>query len=246
MEENKYKQNFWTLATAVALIAMLAIYTLCFTVQAGTVGVVKTLGGISKVETKPNIYFKAPWPIQSVVPVDTRTRLLLIKGKEELTADEFNLISELTVGWDVSDPALFVTRLENSEAKAEELLRSRITDARMRTTHSIRLGDIISTKPDQPKNFASFEKQILDIVQASLPQDKEDKNNYGINVRYVRVKRLAFPANVTEAIFETMKKERKRLSDKYLVEGENDAKIIVQNAERERDQKLAEAEAQAI
>ena len=42
------KKNNWTLIVAGLLVAALAIYTVCFTVQAGTVGVVYTLGAITE------------------------------------------------------------------------------------------------------------------------------------------------------------------------------------------------------
>lgn len=93
MTTDLLKKNLWTLVTAVALVATLLIYTICFTVQAGTVGVVKTFGAISRIKEDAGFALKAPWPFQSVVVVDTRLRLLDSPGVEELTRDEFNLIA---------------------------------------------------------------------------------------------------------------------------------------------------------
>ena len=50
------KKNVWTMSVAGALLVVLAIYTVCFTVQAGTAGAVYSLGAITAVKEKPGFY----------------------------------------------------------------------------------------------------------------------------------------------------------------------------------------------
>ncbi len=246
MTTDLLKKNLWTLVTAVALVATLLIYTICFTVQAGTVGVVKTFGAISRIKEDAGFALKAPWPFQSVVVVDTRLRLLDSPGVEELTRDEFNLIAEVSVGWRVSDAKLFLTRLGNSERKAEDLIASRVTDARKRMINQTNLSSLISTEPGQRGNFIGFEEGIENLVSESLPQEEDSRQNYGVAIEFVRVKRLGFPTNVSQSILDLMTKERNRLSDESRAQGDNLAKTIKDEAEAKRKEMLAEADSKAI
>lgn len=245
MQTQLTNKNIWTLATATTLVAVLVLYTICFTVQAGTAGVLRTFGAVERVEIKPGLNLKWPWPIQSVTNVDTRTRLLSVSGTEELTLDQFNLIAELSVAWRVSNPGRFLTRLENSEARAESLIRSRVLNARKNSVNTIRMSDIINTDPDQANRFSTFEQSISDAVKASLTQD-DGKDDYGIEVQFVKIRRLAFPSKVSQSVLNLMVKERKRISEDYRSQGDNQATIIRDNAERQRKEILADAEAQAI
>ncbi len=232
-------KNFWTILTAGALLVILALYAVLFTVSAGTVKVVRTWGAISRVADRPGLYAKWPWPIQSVTEVDVRTRVLDVLGNELLTKDEFNVIAAVTVGWHISDPTKFWTTFQGSEKSAADNLRSRVADARKQVLNDTRLMDIVSTQPEQPKNYAALETNLRQTLQNGLPAD------YGLAVDSLLVKSLAFPADVTEKVGARMVKERERKSEEFKTQGENQAKQIKANAELKRQQILAEAEAEA-
>lgn len=247
MAGSSHPKNTWTLLTATALVAVLVLYMISFTVEAGSVGVKRTFGQVTAVRSTPGFGFKAPWPIQSVTNIDTRTRVLLVAGSEELTVDQFNLIAEVAVGWRVRTEGAgqYLTRLENSESRAESLIRSRVANARKNAINTIRLADIISTDAQQQERFNQFENGLRDEVRTSFSSDG-GKDDYGIEVMFVKVRRLAFPEKVSQSILDLMVRERKRISEDYRSQGENEAKMIEDNAERQRQEILADAEARAI
>ena len=71
------------------------------------------------------------------------------------------------------------------------------------------------------------------------------KEKFGLEVKSLGIKRLGFPESVTQKVFERMKEERQRLVKQFEGEGDRDATKIRSTAERERSEKLADAEAAA-
>lgn len=234
-----------TIATALLLTIAMILYSSTYTVSVGRLVVVKNLGAIGSIDSDPGLYSKWPWPFQSAVVIDTRSRVLTLPGNEVLTKDKFNLIAAVSVGWRVrSDEASvrqYLKSLQGSPEAAQEKIASRAKSVRKRVLNKIALADIISTDKSQSENFLRFEKTMKDTLQKGL-----DEAGYGIHIDFLYVESLKFPKDVTTKVFERMIKERERVSARYLAEGKNKAKIISDNAETEKDKKLADAEAKAI
>jgi len=234
------KRNRWTIAVAALIVVMLLLYTFCFTVQANTVAVVKTLGQITSVRTEAGLYGKWPWPIQSVQTIDARERQLSVIGKEIPTRDEKNIIVTVVAAWKVTDAEKFVTRLGDDKS-AETKLSSRIEDARSRVIKTVNLGDIITVDPKQAENFNAFHNSLLKSIRDGL-QDAD----YGIDVTHLWIPSIAFPPSVTEKVFARMTQERKRKSEKTIKEGKNEANMIRNQAQLQQAKMLANANADAI
>ena len=88
--------------------------------------------------------------------------------------------------------------------------------------------------------FNDIESQILTAAQTELA-----KNNYGISLEFLGLKKLGLPTGVTEAVFERMKSERTKLISKAQFEGEGEATKIKSAAERQAADVLANAQAAA-
>ena len=202
------RDRVWTLLVSAALLTLLALYSICFVVQAGTVAVLKTFGAITAVIDKPGLYWKWIYPIQTVVIIDKRTRVHDQPGAEVQTQDKFNILVNLAVGWHISDERTFVSRFA-SEEEAVRALRPRIDDARMQAINSIRLSDIVSADAEQAMRFAAFEHRIAEALQLSLA---DPKAGFGVTVDFVKVRSIAFPDSVSQKVFERMSKERQILS----------------------------------
>ena len=241
----KRSSNLPSILTGALLLVGLGLYSCVTTVPAGQVAVLKKLGAIDRVVDAPGLYLRWPWPFASVVPVDTRTRVLEVAGFEVLTADKFNVIVTVSVGWRVdAEPAQvrrFFKTLKGSVEEAEEKLSSRVKSARKEVINSTSLADLVSSAPEQRARFAAFEERMKALTQGSL-----DEAGAGLRVDFLCVQNLKFPSSVTEKVFERMRKERERVSESYLAEGRSRAKAIRDAAENARDALLADAEAEAI
>jgi membrane protease subunit HflC len=69
--------------------------------------------------------------------------------------------------------------------------------------------------------------------------------DYGIEVKTVGIKQLKVSEAVTKKVFDRMKSERKRRTQKILAEGQADADSIRTEANKQRNVLLAAAEARA-
>ena len=237
------RKNVWTILVAILLLAILGLYTIAFTVPAGQWGVVRTLGAIdpeSGIKKDPGLYFKAPWPFQTQQLIDQRLRFFDDPGQEVLTRDMFNLYASLVVGWKVTDPNLYLNKLQN-EATAEQNIRTRILNARENAIKSMDLGNLISTDPAQSENFNRFESMMFDNLRASL-----DEANFGVQVEFLKVKTLRFPKVATETIQRRMAAERRKEAATHKAEGESEASKRRTDAEAEANRQLADAQGAAI
>ncbi len=68
---------------------------------------------------------------------------------------------------------------------------------------------------------------------------------FGISVMDVRIKRVDLPEEVQASVFARMKAERERIAKRYRAEGEEQAREIRANANKEKEIILAEAYRQA-
>lgn len=238
---NEARKNIWTIVVASILAIVLLVYLFSYQVPSNYVGVVFTLGKFSTVDSAPGLKAKWPAPVQTVKLLDTRVRLFDTKKQEALTRDKNNVIITISTGWRIIDPKKFVERLKTVES-AEKMLESRVDSARNKALGEFYLHELINANTTfQQKKFAEFEQRIQELLNADLITSAD----WGVEITYLAVKQLAFPADVTEKVFARMIEERSEESKRYRAEGESKAKEIVSSAEAESQKILAEANAQA-
>lgn len=238
-------RNFWTMAVAAGLVAALGVYTICFTVREGTVGVVYRLGKIDRAIDQPGLRFKYPWPFEAAQEVDNRVRVLRVEGKETSTGDaENNVLITISVGWRIrpGQVADFLSRVVSAE-NAELMLQNRVADARQNVIQRIRLNDIVSSDAAQGERYAKFEDDLRDELQRGLDADKA---RFGIEIAFLKVPAIKFPTKVTEKVNDRMIKERERISKDLIAQGNNNAELIRNQAKLYRDEMLKKAEGEAI
>src|SRR5690606_2649376 len=103
-------------------------------------------------------------------------------------------------------------------------LRSRVRNDQKTVISSYGFNNLVSNRPDELR-FDRIERELLTQVQ------QKARDEYGIEVTSVRIDKLALPSQVTEAVFNAMKKERQAEADKYTSEGESTAERIKKEAE---------------
>jgi membrane protease subunit HflC len=239
------KKIFLTLVVAAALVVGLFLYTVCFTVQAGTSSAVYTLGAITAVRDEPGFYLKWPWPFQSVETVDTRVRMLEVPGKEQQTSDQYSVIASVSVGWRVrnsqKDVVNFLTKMKNEE-EARKNIMNRVFGARQSLITETKLTDIVSTESSQREAYEKFEARLQEKVQRELDAAAAD---YGIEIALLKIKSIALPEEVTQKVTSRMVDERGRISQRLRSDGENEAEKIRNQAKLEREILLSQAEESA-
>jgi membrane protease subunit HflC len=125
-----------------------------------------------------------------------------------------------------------VTRLEDALSGLARSAYSGVVG-----THSF--SDFISTDEKQLK-FGQIEQEIL----ARIQKDVQDKG-YGVEVKFVGIKRIGLPESVTKLVFERMQAERQLQVRRIEAEGQREASDIRSAANLASAKVLTEADAEA-
>ncbi|MDQ6632993.1 MAG: protease modulator HflC [Verrucomicrobiota bacterium] len=235
------KRNPLTILIGALLFVVFVLLLFVFQVRKSEVAVITTFGKPTGEYTQPGAYFKWPWPIQKVHKLDQRIQNFEDRFDETLTPDGYNLIVMTYVGWKISEPKLFFPKFASgSVSEAEKSLEALVRSAKYETVGSHPFSDFISTD-EKALKFVEIENEILKKVQ-----DQVKVNNYGIEIKFLGIKKLGLPEAVTQNVFERMKNERQGLVSKIQFQGEEEASKIKSAADRDSAKLLNEAEAKAI
>ena len=214
------------------LLGILAVAT-TFRVPERHAAIVTRFGQPVRTVTEPGLHFKWPWPVDSAVTVDQRTRLLDTRHTEMLTRDKKNVILLSYATWRVEDPLAYhraVGTLESGDQKVDGL----VTNAQIGVLGRYDLTALVSTD-EQARRVDDVERDILQAVQEVARRD------YGIAVDEVGLRRVSFPQTNVAQVFEQMRTERKRFAAQYRAEGRREAARIRSEADLEKAEILADA-----
>jgi membrane protease subunit HflC len=237
------KRNSLTLIIGALLVLVFGALLFSFQVRQTEIALVTTFGKPTRSintdpeKPEPGWRFKLPWPIQRVQKFDKRTQNLESKFEETITADKINVIVTVYAGWAINDPTLFRERFGDSKERAAAALESIVRQANNAVFGQHPFANLISTDPKEMK-LPEIEGEILSRVQPAAKA-------YGLDVRFLGIKRLGLPESITQKIFERMKQERQRFVQRLNAEGDALATNILTAALRERDETLAKAEGKA-
>jgi membrane protease subunit HflC len=234
------KRNLLTIITGAVLLIIFGLLLFTFQVRKSEVAVVTTFGKPTRPVTDPGIYFKWPWPVQKVHKLDQRIQNFEDRFEEVFTPDGYTLLANVYVGWKISDPTLFFPKFSGgSVAEAEKALEAIVRSAKNEAVGNHPFSHFISTDPKQLQ-FAKIEEEMLKEIQQQVAVNK-----YGVEIKFLGIKKLGLPENVTQNVFERMKSERQVLVSQIENEGKEQSEKIRSAAERDAAKTVAAAEAEA-
>lgn len=238
------KRNLLTVIVGAVLVLIFVLLLFTFQVRKSEDVVVSTFLKPTANHDEPGLYFKWPWPIQSINRYDQRIQNFDDKFSESYTADSITLLSSVYVGWKISDASVFIQKfpgdpqslaIPNAQNQLERMVRT----AKLGVIGKYQLSNFVNADPKQLK-FDQIEQQIESAVQAEL-----STNNYGIEVEFLGFKKIGLPETVTTAVFDRMKAERMQIINRLQATGDSDAMDIKSKADREASVMLANAQAEA-
>jgi membrane protease subunit HflC len=216
-----------TIVGAAVLLLVFVFYMCSFQVRSTEIAVLKTFGKFDEndIKTEPQLYGKLPWPIESVVITDNRTRVLKDTYEETPTRDSQNLMVTTYTCWriDKDNPYKFHIANSSSEEKAEEKLRNLVQAQKKIVIAQHDLSDLVNTDPTKFK-YDQIEQELMERTVAIA------RDEYGIDIQAMGIRRLSFPKSVSEKIFDRMKAHEQSKAAKYETEGEAEAQAIVAEA----------------
>ena len=220
------KRNSLTVLVGALLVVIFGFLLFTFQVRQTETALVTTFDRPTRFVTEPGFKLKWPPPIQRVYKFDKRVQTFDQEDKlvQMLTSDALNLDVQVYAGWSITNANLFFSSFPAGKPEAAlPTLESIIQGAKSQVIGSHPFSQFVSTDTNELK-FTQIEREILERVQATAPK-------YGIDVRFIGIKKLALPESVTQKVFERMQKERQRKVLNLQALGESVAKEIRSSAE---------------
>jgi membrane protease subunit HflC len=219
-------------AVALIVTGLILVVSAPYVVDATQCGVRTRFGRPVEVIQDPGLHFKVPL-IDDITRLDARLLYFDPPTAEFLTEDKKNVVISPFVVWRIQDPLRFVQKLytrENAEARIADLVASEVGTVLGRLPFS----QLVSAAEGEA-HLGEACRAVSDKVRARGAED------YGVNVVEVGIKRLAFPDQNREAVYNRMRAERERMARRFRSEGEEEATKIRAEADKERARLLAEA-----
>jgi membrane protease subunit HflC len=234
------KKNAITIIIAAILLVIFVLLLFTFQVRQSEVVVVSRFLEPKRTINEPGLYLKWPWPIDSINRFDQRVQTFEDKFSETYLADNSIMLASVYVGWRISDAKAFFPKFPGGSAvDAQRQLETMLRSAKLESMGRHNLADFVNSDPSKLK-FDEIEKEIQDSVQAQLA-----KNNYGITIEFLGIKRIGLPESVTQSVFDRMKAERTKYITDAQSQGEAQAAKIKSAAERKAADLVADATADA-
>lgn len=218
---------------AVAAIVVFLMSSMLFIVRERDYALLFALGEVREVISEPGLYFKLPPPFQNVVYLDKRLLTIDDNDAERIqTSEKKNLLIDTYVKWRIADPRLYYVTFGGNERASEARLSAIIRDALNAAVNRRMVNEVLSRERDV------IMTEIRDAVaQTAL--------SVGVEVVDVRLKRIDFVAEISESVYRRMEAERTRVANEQRAIGAAESERIRANAERQRDEIVATAYAQA-
>ena len=212
-----------------ALIVLMLASSMLFIVDQRQFAVIYALGEIKEVVTEPGLKFKLPPPLQNYVLLDRRVQTLdSPESRPIFTAEKKSLVIDWLVKWRISDPRQFI-RNSGSDLRNVENRLSPVVQAAFNEE---------VTKRTVLAVLATEREKVMNDVRKRLD---EEAKQFGIEIVDVRIKRVDFAANITDAVYRRMESERKRVANELRATGGADGEKIRADADRQREVIVAEA-----
>lgn len=222
--------------------------------------IILRFGEVVKTKLSPGLDVKVPF-VDTVVRLDKRILRIDAPPVSMPDQDKENLVIDIYARYRIHDPVQFRKTLQ-TESNARSRLGDIVTST-LRDRVALRdRTDIIGARPvvdDQGNPVVDDEglplvegqetrTQILDEVLSEVQRitgdnpDTAQREDFGIEMIDVRIKRADFPEAVTASIYTRMRAERNRIAAGFRAEGEEEDRKIRAATDRERDVILAVAE----
>ncbi|MBC8209872.1 MAG: protease modulator HflC [Gammaproteobacteria bacterium] len=185
------------------------------------------LGEIVESVTSPGLYWKIP-VIHNIRRFDSRVLTLDTPSERFLTSEKKNVIVDSFVKWRISSPRDYYTSTQGDERIAVSRIVSILNDEMKGQFGSKTLNEVISGERSA-------------IMQAVNENAGKKTRSLGVELVDVRIKKVELPENVSNSVFQRMIKERATVAKAFRSAGEEQAKGIRANADRQRTEVLAEA-----
>ena len=230
-------RKYWKLITALALAlaALLIVLTNVYIVKENEYRVVRQFGEVVKIQEEPGIQMKIPF-IQSVTTLPKNQMTYDVSEAEINTKDKKRIIIDNYAVWKVVKPIDLISNagtIINAESRMEEFIYSVVRTELGQMNYDEIINDENSSRGSLNDNVTTQVNELL------------EKDQYGIQVVDVRMKRTDLPAENEQSVYTRMISERDSTAQDYLSQGDARKREIEAQADREAQEVIATARKEA-
>lgn len=222
---------------ALILLVVIVYFGFTCTVREGECAVVLRFGAPRAEISEPGLYFKLPWPFESVYSYDNRLQHCESTSLEITTKDNRNIILQSYALWSVKDPLTFHNTIGSAD-KVETYINDQIFNATNSVMGSYELTGLVSLDAEQIKTD-EIQAKIFKMVKQTC------EKNYGITIKDVSILRISLPDTNLETVFEQMRAARQKDIDAILANAKAEANILSSKTDEEYSQIIADAQKEA-
>ena len=223
--------NRQMLGFAVIGFALITILNSMFVVDLRERALVRQFGEIKGTVFEPGLHFKLPL-VQDVLKFDGRMLTLDNQTENFLTLEKKNVKVDFFVKWRIADTGQYYQSTGGDESVAMDRLAASINRGLRDQFASRTIQQALSSARGEVTKAL---EQTVQEVQATL----------GITIVDVRVKRIDFPDDVRDKVYDRMRAERTRVASEWRAKGHEQAEKIKAEADRQATVMVADAYGEA-
>jgi membrane protease subunit HflC len=220
------KKRFVILLGFIVVLTVLA-YNSLFFVEQRVQSLILQFGEPIRVIKEPGLNFKIPLA-QNIVKFDKRILLFDNSAEEIIAADKKRLIVDAFVRYKIIDPLKFYQTVR-FEAALNNRLGSVVNNSLRAVLGKVPLEAVISDRREL------LMQEVSELVSVRATQ-------FGISIEEVRIKKADLPSENSEAIYRRMQTERQQEAAQIRAVGNEKARFITAESEKQKTVLLAEAQ----
>ncbi|WP_138754687.1 protease modulator HflC [Paenibacillus sinopodophylli] len=227
------KRNQWVAAIVVLFVVIIGSGSM-FIVKEGEYKVVLRFGEAIRAVPDPGLKFKLPF-IENVSTLPKYQMTYESSPTNILTKDQKPIVVDNYTVWRITNASQFLRTVQSVSGGIQRIDEAVYNSVR-RKLSEINYDNIISENTERGNINDEITK---DVIQALT------RDNYGIEVIDVRIKRTDLPEENKQSVYNRMISDRQSIAARYLSEGDEESRKITSKADRTATELLAQAQADA-
>ncbi|WP_342565661.1 protease modulator HflC [Paenibacillus sp. FSL R7-0345] len=224
------KNQIIALVSAVVLVILLA--GSMYVVKEGEYKVVLRFGEAMRTVEEPGLKLKIPF-IENVSALPKYQMTYESSPTSILTKDQKPIVVDNYTVWRITNASQFLRTVQSVGGGIQRIDEAVYNSVR-RKLSEVNYENIIS----EDTGRGNINDEITKDVISALTRD-----NYGIEVIDVRIKRTDLPEENKQSVYNRMISDRQSIAARYLSEGDEESKKITSRADRTSTELMAQAEA---
>ena len=225
------------IAIALVLVVVIAYFGFACVIREGNAAIILRFGAPRQTVTEAGLYFKLPWPFETVVTYDNREQYLESNNLETTTMDKKNIILKSYAIWQIDDPLVYHNSV-GANGTVDSYIKNQIFSATNSVMGMYNLSDLISSSNENLKT-EEIQNKIFELVKENC------EVNYGIKILDVSILRVSYPETNLQSIFANISAERQGVIEAILADANAQASNITSSADAEAAKIIAEGEKEA-